>query len=472
VKQVRQTTGWAYAAAASVVAVFAAGCGASYRPVVSAINPVGPAGQPTKYAVAVSSPAPGAPGLVTIVDFSGDTVLATPSIQRDPSYFAIGNSGSTAYVVNANGALDTFAVSNPANLITSDVNQTTLLPNADPTSITPLAGTGAGTTIFIPQLGRKSIAALASNGPSLLQELSGPAGTTPNYVVGVDSAPRAYALSSFGGAPGQAAAIETTLSLPAISNTIPVGVNPVYGVMSPDATRAYILNKGSGTVSVINVQTNQLDLTTPTIPATGTLGLNPVWAVVVPTLVELVVVNSGDGTNPGSLSIVSIPLCNGVTPITNPNCNVNNPSDAVGFGTVVATVPVGVNPVMVDVLKDGSRAYVVNSGVLPTRDASGNIIPGTGIEGSVSVVNLQTNQVTATIPAISTAAATQNFDTSPSLVYGHPNSISVSLASPTGKVYITSPDNKFMTVLRTDTDAVTTHISLQGLGLRVLVTAP
>ena len=32
------------------------GCGSQYRPVVSAINPVGPAGQPTKYAVAVSSP--------------------------------------------------------------------------------------------------------------------------------------------------------------------------------------------------------------------------------------------------------------------------------------------------------------------------------------------------------------------------------------------------------------------------------
>ena len=451
-------------AAVSVGAVLVAGCGASYRPVVSAINPVGPAGQPTKFAVAVSSPAPGEPGLVTIVDFSGDTVLATPSFQSDPSYFVLGNSGSTAYVVNKAGALDTFAVSNPASLITSDVNQTTLLPNANPISITSLAGTGAGTTIFIPQLGRKSVAALSSNGPSLLQELSGPAGTTPNYVVGVDGAPRAYALSSVGSGPGQAAAIETTLSLPAISNTITVGVNPTYGVMAPDATRAYILNKGSGTVSVINVQTNQLDPTTPTIPATGTLGVNPVWAVVVPTLVELVVVNGGDGTHTGSLSIISIPLCNAVTPVTNPNCNgcdQTNPSDAVGFGTVVATVPVGVNPVMVDVLKDGSRAYVVNNGNAAA-----------GIEGSVSVVNLQTNQVTATIAATSDPAKTQNFDTSPTLVYGHPNSVSVSLASPTGKVYITSPDNKFMTVLRTDTDAVTTHITLQGLGLRVLVTAP
>ncbi len=33
-----------------------AGCGNTYRPVVTAINPVGPAGQPQKYAVAVSNP--------------------------------------------------------------------------------------------------------------------------------------------------------------------------------------------------------------------------------------------------------------------------------------------------------------------------------------------------------------------------------------------------------------------------------
>jgi YVTN family beta-propeller protein len=465
-KQVRRAVG----AGVFVIAALTAGCGATYRPVVSAINPVGPAGQPTKFAIAVSDPSFGnaaanTPGLVTIVDFSGDTVLATPSIQPNPNYFVLGNSGNTAYVVNAAGALDTFPVSNPVGLLTSNVDQTTLLANADPISITALAGTASGTTIFIPQLGRDSIAALSSNGPSLLQELAPPTGTTPNYVVGVDSAPRAYALSSAASGAGQAASIETTLSLPTISNTLTVGTNPVYGVMSPDASRAYILNKGDGTVSVINVQTNQLDLTTPTIgteaAAPGTLALNPVWAVVVPTLVELVVLNQGDGVHPGSLSVVSIPLCNAVTPVTNPDCNQANPVDANGFGTVVATVPVGINPVMVDVLKDGSRAYVVNRGNAAA-----------GVEGSVSVVNLQTNQVTATIAATSNAAATQDFDTSPTLVYGHPNSVSVSLASPTGKVYITSSDNKFMTVLRTDTDAVTTHITLQGLGLRVLVSAP
>jgi hypothetical protein len=115
------------------------------------------------------------------------------------------------------------------------------------------------------------------------------------------------------------------------------------------------------------------------------------------------------------------------------------------------------------VLKDGSRAYIVNQS---------NVAGVCNGEGSVSVVNLTSNQVTSTICGISTAAGTIDFDTSPTLVYGHPNTISVTSGTPTGKVYVTSPDNKFLTVIRTDTDAVTTHISLQGLGVRVLVTSP
>ena len=39
------------------------GCGNTYRPVVTAINPVGPASQPTKYAVAISSTGATTPGL-------------------------------------------------------------------------------------------------------------------------------------------------------------------------------------------------------------------------------------------------------------------------------------------------------------------------------------------------------------------------------------------------------------------------
>ena len=132
----------------------------------------------------------------------------------------------------------------------------------------------------------------------------------------------------------------------------------------------------------------------------------------------------------------------------------------------MATVPVGINPTMVSVLADGSRAYVVNSGILPTGASA-------GVEGSVSVVNLIEGVVTATIPATSSPANTLNISgagSAPTEIYGHPNTIAATTGSPTGKVYVTSTDNKYMTVIETDTDTVDTHISLQGLGIRVLVT--
>ena len=76
------------------------GCGNTYRPVVSAINPVGPAGQPTKYAIAVSSPSSTSPGLLTIVDFSGDTVLINANVGVAPYYLYLNSGGTTGYTLN------------------------------------------------------------------------------------------------------------------------------------------------------------------------------------------------------------------------------------------------------------------------------------------------------------------------------------------------------------------------------------
>ena len=141
--------------------------------------------------------------------------------------------------------------------------------------------------------------------------------------------------------------------------------------------------------------------------------------------------------------------------------------DAVGFGTVLATVPVGINPVMVSVLQDGTKAYVANQGVICAAGATNC----TNVEGSVSVVNLASGLVSATLPGNSSASATADTNTTPTAVYGHPTTIAATTGTPTGKVYVTSLDNKFMTVIETDTDTIETHVNLQGLGVRVVVTA-
>ena len=436
-------------------------CGNQYRPVVSAISPVGPAGQPTKYAVAVSSPSSTLPGLVTFVDFSGDTVLDTPSILVNPSYFALNNSGNEGFVINANGSLNDFATSNPSSLLTSNIVQTTLTAASAPVSISTITPSNGAGTIFVPQTNSSSIAVLSVASTSLLQTLS--VGANPVYVVGADGTPRVYAISQGTGGNGQVAAIEaTSTSSLGISTTLTVGNTPVYGVMTGDTRRAYILNKGSGTVSVINVTNNALDSTTPTITLPN--ASNPVWADLSPTTNQLVVLNQGDGTHPGSLSIINIPLCTASTQTANPLCNANNPVDGVGFGQITSTTNVGINPQMVSVLRDGTAAYVANQ-----LDSTGLCATG---QGSVSVVSLVSGVVTATICGVSSSAATVGANTSPNNIYGHPSSISATTGSPTGKVYVTSPDNQYVSIIYTDSNTVQGHVNMQGLGVRVITTSP
>jgi DNA-binding beta-propeller fold protein YncE len=444
------------------------GCGNTYRPVVSAINPVGPAAQPQKFAVVISTTGTTTnptPGLVTFVDFSGDTVLITAQIGVNPYYLILDSGGTTGYTLNSDHTLTTFDIS--TQLLQSQVLQTTLLPGANPVSIFP---EGANTYVSDPtvNLAQGVISQFTGQPLTLQQQFAINPPFTPVYVVGIASAPRIYAISQrIGGGLGQVSTIETA-SNTIDPNPIPVGQNPVYGVMTGDAKRAFIMNQGDGTVSVINAQTNLPDI----LPGGATnpiaVGQSPLWADFAPARNEMVVANAGDGIHAGSVSILSIPLCSAAALPTNPNCDPNNPVDAVGFGTVLATVPVGINPRMIGVLQDtiNSRAYVVNGGNpnLPCAAPTAALPLG---NCTVSVINLTTNTVTATIPLpvnpITGGAANIN---------GHPNYIAVTNGTPTGKVYVTSPESNFMTVIRTDTDTVDLTIPLQGNGVSVRITQP
>ena len=414
-----------------------AGCGNSYRPVVSAINPVGPSSQPTKYALALADPGSGRPGIATLIDFSGDSVAGTLNVAPLPTYLAMDTS-SQAYVLHQNtGLVEAFTASQNSNstpsFITRNVTQTTLPAGSGPSS-----GQALTNGLYIVEPGTTRVAALtAGSPPTIRQEF--PVALNPQYVVGSAAAARVYALSqgTSATAPGTATGVENSTTN-AISNVIPVGNNPIYGVVNSDARRAFILNNNgdatsgtNGTVSVINVQTNALD----TIPRIQ-VGQHPVWADVDTATNELVVLNQGDGTNSGSVSIINIPLCSTSTVGSNANCDVNNPIDAAGFGAVLSTIPVGRNPIQVAVLQDQNKAYVANS------------------DGTVTVIDLQRMVATSTIQ-----------------VGGTLNWIAATSGSPTGKVYVTASNTQVATVIRTDTDVVLSTVPLQGNGVAIRVTA-
>ena len=475
----------AWPAVCGLLVAFTVGCGNQYLPVVTPINPTGPAGQPTAYVAVTSEPnynlldvpqgnpcvVPASsdpkttsatpysdPGVATVINFSGDSISAQALIGNGPITMAMDPTGDLAYAPNCDGTISSFF---PSTLQTKNVHTSTLLnyptvpANAIPYNI--LAMTDA---IFTVEKGHNAVAEM-SNGqpPALVQEI--PVAPSLINIVGVNDAPRIYAISqgnSNGGTQpawgacsdpssvttdGEADGIDLaisgtskviTIANQSVSSRIPLGICPVYGVMSTNEQRAFILNRGSGTITVINAQQNAIDTTNNGyLTGNGTINLcggttpcnaGPVFAEIYNNGQELVTANYDNNT----ISVIDI------------SQDIYG-NDSSTFGKVLATIPVGEHPDDLTILQDGSRVYVADQG---TTSTSGGVTTYND-DGAVTIVNLKSFTVEKTIPLNS-----------------NPRMISSVYNYPIGKVFVAAPNSPFLTVIRTDTDIVDTQIEVQG----------
>ena len=364
------STGRTAATAVALAAVLAAiaGCGDQYRPVVSAIGLVGPAAQQNKYAIAIASPTPTSNGLMTMVDFSGDTVMVTAPLGLNPYYLALSPRGSYIYTLNSDDTVNSWGVT--PNFIPGSVLQTTLLPGANPASIFP---TTSSTYIADPAF--NAVDQLYGTPPALKQELPVGTGYLPVYIVGQQLAPRIYAISqSASGGPGEVSAIEnpfSTTASPTISATLPVGRGPIYGVMTVDDRRVFITNQTDGTVSVINSQTNALDqFPDPqhTFKISGfSIANNIVTFAVANTFQPGMTVAAAGlsiGTYLNGQTLTVLPTGLGPTQFeaafTNPN--VAFTLDTGTVAELTGTIPVGTSPVWADLASGLNELVVANAG--------------------------------------------------------------------------------------------------------------
>src|SRR5580658_2300339 len=366
--------GAAFAAGALI-----AGCGSTYRPVVTPITSSGPAAQPSSYAVVVSAPSTTTPGIATIIDYSGDSVEAVAPIGNGPVTFTIDAVGGNGYTVNSDGTLSNFPIS--SSLQAKQVEYTTLPPTANPVNLfSPSGGMYAADLTG-------NVADVFSGFPQAFKlEIPIPApSTTPVTIIGPATVgQRDFAIDQNLATPtgvecnnspttqptGSANGIE--LSSQTISSTIPLGKCPVYAVESPDSKRLFVMNRGDDTITVINSQDNTPDACTPFLnqngqtvychptlplslsavaatgitPPNGTSGMTatagPVYAEYNAATAQLVVADY-DG---GSISVIDV-------------SEDEYGNDSSTFGTTY-TIPVGNNPASVTVLADGSRAYTAN----------------------------------------------------------------------------------------------------------------
>jgi DNA-binding beta-propeller fold protein YncE len=433
------------AVTAGGIVALAVGCGNQYRPVITPINPTGPAALPSAQITVISQPgfAPLAagvtgpcgvgtfstPSIFTLLDFSGDSVIAQANGGNGPITFSLESGGANVYVPNCDGTLTT-AQSTTASLQTKYVLNSTLLPGSVPTNTLLANG-----SLYVTEAGLHGPTCLATNcvaqmtgsPDALKQEI--PVAPSLINLAGFSTGERIYAISqgnSGGGAQpawgdcatpgavgvaGEADAIETTTNT--ISARLPLGICPVYGFMTQDTLRAFIMNRGSGTVTVINSQLNAIDSAHPTI----TVGAGPVYADYYRLGQKLVTANYDSNT----ISIIDASLD-------------QYGNDSATFGTVLATVPVGLHPVELSVLEDGSRVYVANQGDIAA-----------GTPGSISIVNLSNYTVEKTIALNS-----------------NPHAIGAIYNYPIGKVYVASQNSPYLTIIRTDTDIVSDTVEMEG----------
>jgi YVTN family beta-propeller protein len=413
------------------------------------------------YAVVVSAPSPTTAGIATIIDYSGDTVMAEASIGPGPTTFTLDPLSSEGYTINRDGTLSTFPVSK--SLQNNQVTYTTL-----PSTAKPLNLFMSLTGLWAADLDGNVADAFNGSPETFLRPI--PLAPTPVFVIGAGgigqrdfgisqgnsqggniSSPVQCNVSPTTGPLGEADGIEVNSYT--VSSQIPLGRCPVYAVESSDAKRLFVLNRGSDTITVINTQDDTLDSCTPfanqagqtvtchptlplsltavnTInaactasgstlppcggPPNGTSGMastaGPVYAEYNAATSQLVIANYDGGT----ISIIDVSLDEWG-------------NDSSTFGTTF-TVPVGKNPASVTVLYDGSRAYTANQ-----------------TDQTVSVVNLSSHTVVNTLP-----------------VTGHPRNVASTQNSSYGKVYVASPDSNVLTILRTDQDIVDATQLVEG----------
>jgi DNA-binding beta-propeller fold protein YncE len=479
---------FARAGAALAVAALVAGCGDNYRPVVNPINSNGPAPQATSYAVVVSSTGSTTPGVMTIIDYSGDAIMNETPIGPGPLVFTLDELGATGYTVNSDGTLSNFSIT--TSLQAKNVSESTLPPTARPVNltapssglwVTDLAGNVVDLFFGSPQAFKLAIPVATSASSA----------TMPVFVAGAptNGGEREYVLSqnvpdtpagqmtcnvSPKTAPtGVATPIE--LSSDTTDPAIPVGKCPVFGVQTPDLQRLFVLNRGDDTVTVINSNKNTLDQcpvplvtvppsTVPTCPPPYNTNQNGQPITFHPVL-PLSTAALTPANAPPNCNITTNPTC-GLGAIAGPVDAEYNAAtqqlvvanydggtisvidvsldeygnDSATFGTTY-TIAVGnaatPDPASVTVLADGSKAYSANQ-----NDDGGTA------NGTVSVVNLSTHTLEKTLTVV-----------------GHPRQIASTQNSEYSKIYVASPDSPFITIIQsspTVTDLIDTTVLVEG----------
>jgi DNA-binding beta-propeller fold protein YncE len=401
-------------------------CGQVYRPVVIPCSEGGIPGCPVEtpptpanfHAVfAISTNVPNYPGGAMQIDVSGDSIIGeTPT--SDKSAPNLGNNPTHAAILPNKGQV---FVASAGSVVPGGVDVVSSFTPAFQSTIA--SGLGTVATISLP----------AGSQPVFLN-------TTQNGVVYVAN----YNSNSV-------AALSTSLNT--ITNSTPVGIQPVALAETPNGLKLYVANQGSNTISSLNT----VDLSSNAV--TGFSGTTPVWVVARGDSQKVYVLTQGDGqletidtatdTVTGSLPVgaganfilydsnlnrlyVTNPATSMVYVFSDTGGANDTPLQLAAFSFAAGSIPCpsGCSPNSVTALPDGSRFYVASYQMASSCPdsfvgaSSACVIPDIAVFNATSLTlkttlslltyppfaaNLTTNQYQYAVPPVSSCVTAASY---------------------------------------------------------------
>jgi DNA-binding beta-propeller fold protein YncE len=359
------------------VYMICSGCGETYRPIIIPNPPIFPNPKGAHTVISINDNGTVVAGSVMVVDVSGDTTFGVTDVGIAPVH-AVQQTASQMLVVNQAG-------------YPSATTCTTLAP-------------------CFPSVTKISFNSIQIAGTSTI---SLPLNSQPNFVATTEST-QAY-VSMPGYAPPSVGVINTNSN--SLTNTIPVGANPVAIAELPSGQKLYVANQGDNTVDGFNtVDRSARTINNPLTPFSA-----PIWLLARSDSQRLYVLNSTgvvstiDTTSTagpdnvidagitapgaaymlydGNLNRLYIPAGNQLTML---DVSQSTPAQITGSPIPIPTVPptsrsasgdpcaltgaATLNTVAVTALPDGSRVYVGSY----YEDSADNICPQVTVVDTVS----------------------------------------------------------------------------------------
>ena len=373
-------------AALFVLIIIELNCGDTYRPVAIPQPPTPPNPGALHYMLVVTANGPVNPGATTRLDVSGDTAVAQAHVGLGPVHVAVLPSGSRTYVANSmEDTVSSFASSMPTTVTT------TVLAGTSQHPVPVFVQSMENSTMYVANYGDSTVDAIAVATNVVSNTI--PVGANPVALVETADANHLYSVNLGANSVTSIDPVSRT-----VKTTIPVGTSPVWARARSDNQKIYVLNSGSGTITSIDTISDAVTCGASGLPACPSVGAGANYMVYDSFRNRLYVTN----------------------PVTNNLVTVNV---AVDPPTVMFSTPVAASPVSVAALSDGSRVYVASlQQVAPCTSNPSDTRPC--IQSQVTILNAIDGSLRSVIPlqtAVSISGASQDSLGNTTYTYSQPS---------------------------------------------------